>query len=143
MSENPVTTLTTDECWEHLGRYELGRLVTSVAGTLDIFPVNYVVDAESVVFRTAEGSKLLELTVNDEVLFEVDDYTDTTAWSVVIRGHARRLESFEEIQAAEELPLQPWIPTRKYNFVRISADSLTGRDFKRGPEPERAGVSDY
>lgn len=139
----PVSTMSDADCWDHLAHHELGRLVTNVAGVLDVFPVNYVVDGESVVFRTAEGSKLLELTVNDEVLFEVDDYTDESAWSVVLRGRARRLESLDEIEAAEALPLKPWIPTRKYNFVRITADDLSGRGFRRGPEPERHGVTDY
>ena len=132
-----------EQCWDRLKSEQLGRLVTHVGDVLDIFPVNYVVDAESLVFRTAGGSKLFELTINDEVLFEVDHYTDDTAWSVIVRGHAHRLDSASEVEAADQLPLKPWIPTLKYQYVRIAPTSLSGRGFQRGPEPDRYGIQQY
>lgn len=142
-SNDPVTVLSEDESWERLAGHELGRLVTRVGDVVDIFPVNYVVDDRTILFRTAEGSKLLELTVNDEVLFEVDDHTDTDAWSVIVRGSAHRLQTLAEVEAADALPLRPWIPTLKYNFVRIDPVTMSGRAFLREPEPERGGVADY
>jgi len=140
---NPLHVLSDEECREKLAGQELGRLVTHVGDVLDIFPVNYVLDRDRIVFRTAEGSKLFELTVNDEVLFEVDDHTDSDAWSVVVRGHAHRLDTSEEVAEADLLPLHPWLPTLKYNYVRIEPTSISGREFHRGSEPERYGVSDY
>ncbi|MFV0319650.1 MAG: pyridoxamine 5'-phosphate oxidase family protein [Microbacterium sp.] len=140
---NIVTTLTEAQCIGRLAQHELGRLVTRVTDVLDIFPVNYALDGHDIVFRTAEGSKLYELTVNDEVLFEVDAYTDADAWSVVVRGRARRLTTSAEVAAADRLPLAPWIPTLKYNFVRITPTSMTGRAFPRGEEPERYGIAEY
>ncbi len=142
-SRDVLVALSEAECWERLRSQELGRLVTRVGDITDIFPVNYVADGNSVVFRTAEGSKLFSLTVNDEVLFEVDDHTDTDAWSVILRGHAHRLDSSEETGKAEELDLRPWLPTLKYNFIRIEASTVSGRTFHRGPEPERSGPTDY
>jgi len=138
-----IAYLTDEECWERLSRQELGRLVTAVGDVLDIFPVNYTVDGESLVFRTAEGSKLTELSINDDVLFEVDDHTDTDAWSVVVRGHAHRLETEHEVRAADDLPLRPWVPTLKYNYVRVQPTSLSGRAFRRAEEPDRYGVQQY
>jgi nitroimidazol reductase NimA-like FMN-containing flavoprotein (pyridoxamine 5'-phosphate oxidase superfamily) len=138
-----VVSLDDDGCFELLSKHELGRLVTSAAGVLDIFPVNYALDGRTIVIRTAEGSKLMEMTINDEVLFEVDAYTDADAWSVVVRGHARRLETSDEVRAADELPLKPWIPTLKYNYVRITPDSVSGRAFRRGEEPDRYGIQQY
>lgn len=129
-----------EQCWEKLAGQELGRIVTRLADRVDIFPVNYVVDGRSLVFRTAEGSKLFELTVNDEVLFEVDDHTDIDAWSVVVRGRARVVVLEDEMLAVDALPLRPWAPTLKYNFVRIEPTSVSGRAFLRGPEPDREGV---
>lgn len=142
-TQDPVVALTEEQCWERLGAHELGRLVTSLAGVIDIFPVNYVVDGGEIVFRTAEGSKLFELTANDEVLFEVDDYTEADAWSVVLRGTARRLETDDEVLHADSLPLQPWIPTLKHNYVRIAPHQISGRSFHRGEEPDRDGVQPY
>lgn len=138
-----VTHLTDEDCWNRLGLQQLGRLVTHVGEVFDIFPVNYVVDGRSIVFRTAEGSKLTELSINDAVLFEVDRYTEQDAWSVVVRGHARRLDTASEVAAADALPLKPWIPTLKYNYVRIEPTSLSGREFRRGEEPDRYGVQQY
>jgi nitroimidazol reductase NimA-like FMN-containing flavoprotein (pyridoxamine 5'-phosphate oxidase superfamily) len=143
MSTDPVMRLSEEECWDRLAKQELGRLVTRVGDVIDIFPVNYVVDDKTIVFRTAEGSKLVELTVNDEVLFEVDEHTDADAWSVIARGSAHRLDTIAEREAADELGLAPWLPTLKYNYVRVTPATLTGREFRRGEEPERYGVSEY
>lgn len=142
-STDAVATLSPEECWEKLGQQELGRIVTHVGDAIDIFPVNYVTDHETLVFRTAEGSKLLELTVNEDVLFEVDDHTESEAWSVVVRGRAHRLDTTDQVAHADTLALQPWIPTLKYNYVRIDAATLTGRSFHRGPEPDRYGIQPY
>ena len=139
----PVSALADDECFARLATQELGRLVTSAAGVLDIFPVNFALDGRTIVFRTAEGSKLTELTINDEVLFEVDDHTDADAWSVIVRGRAQRLETSHEVEAADALPLTPWIPTLKYNYVRVTPDSVSGREFRRGEEPDRYGIQQY
>ena len=138
-----VQILSDEGCWERLAQQELGRLVTHVGDVLDIFPVNYIVDGESLLFRTAEGSKLVELTVSSEVLFEVDDHTEAEAWSVVVRGRAHPLETSAEVERADGLALKPWIPTLKYVFVRIEPDSLSGRSFHRAPEPDRYGIQDY
>lgn len=145
MSEesDPIVPLTERECWDRLAEQQLGRLVTHVGDVLDVFPVNYTVDEHSLVFRTAEGSKLTEVTINDDVLFEVDEYTDTDAWSVVVRGRAHRLDTAAEVEAADRLPLKPWVPTLKYNYVRIVQTSLSGRDIRRGEEPDRYGVQQY
>lgn len=142
-SKDEVAALSPAECWEKLSRQELGRIVTHVGDTIDIFPINYVTDHETLVFRTAEGSKLLELTVNENVLFEIDDYTESEAWSVVVRGHAHRLETTDQVEHADTPALQPWIPTLKYNYVRVDPTTLSGRAFHRGPEPDRYGIQPY
>lgn len=140
--DEPVHALTADECWERLHSQELGRLVTRVGEVIEVFPVNYVVDGASLLFRTAEGSKFAELTVNDHVLFEVDDYTAVDAWSVVLKGRATPLVSSDEIMAADALPLRPWVPTLKRNYVRIVPNELTGRSFERTPEPDHTDPSE-
>lgn len=141
--EAPVTALSPDDCAMRLRSQQLGRIITRVGDVVDVFPVNYVVDDDdSLLFRTAEGTKLVELTVNTEVLFEVDDHTDDEAWSVVVRGSASHADTTAEIEHADALGLAPWIPTVKYNLVRITPRTLTGRWFRRGPEPERYGVID-
>lgn len=126
------------QCWARLRGEQLGRLAMSVGDEVDIFPVNYVVDGDSLVFRTAPGTKLFEAVVSTYVAFEIDGHTEADAWSVVAKGPAARLERQAEIEAAELLPLSPWAPTLKYTFVRITPTSLSGRWFERGPEPDRS-----
>lgn len=138
--ENGIHKLDRAESWAKLESQALGRLVTSVGDHMDIFPINYVIDGESIVFRTAEGNKLSELTINQHVLFEADHFDDDAAWSVVVHGTAARLEDDEEIKSAEELMLEPMIPTMKRNFVKITPAKITARSFARGGEPEREGV---
>lgn len=136
-----VAVLSAEECWNLLARGELGRLAVAVAGEPDIFPVNYVIDGPRVFFRTAPGSKLVDLAANPRVAFEVDEYDDTYAASVVVKGIAKRLELQREIDVVDALPLTPWIPTLKYRWVQITPVSISGRRFDRGPEPDRYAAS--
>lgn len=126
---SPVTTLTEDTCWEMLHGQEFGRLAFHLADEVHLVPINYAVDAaRRIVFRTAEGSKLLGLTMNADVAFEIDEYTEEEARSVVIRGRARQLEGHEEDET-ELLPLRPWVNTAKFNVIAIEVDEITGRRF--------------
>ena len=89
-----------------------------------------------ILMRTAEGTKLFGVTVNNRVAFEVDDYGANDGWSVVLKGTARALETEAEIAEAEASSLVPWIPTVKRNFIRIDVDEISGRRVTFGPEPE-------
>nr|WP_090344476.1 pyridoxamine 5'-phosphate oxidase family protein [Mycolicibacterium malmesburyense]CRL76017.1 putative flavin-nucleotide-binding protein [Mycolicibacterium malmesburyense] len=133
----PIEILSESECWKLMSAASLGRLVTSVAGEPEIFPVNFVVQNRSVLFRTAEGTKLSSAVINKNVLFEADDHDADGGWSVVIRGLARTLRTDEEIDEAERAQLLPWTATVKTHYVRIRPLRVTGRGFLFGPEPDR------
>lgn len=138
MTDNsPIHVLDRAAALEKMATVQLGRLVVHRTEEFDIFPVNFVVDGEDIYFRSAEGSKLFTVALNNEVLFEADEVTDGHAWSVVVRGEASLLTSNSDIQYADSLGLKPWIPTLKYNFVKISAREVSGREFDLGEEPER------
>ncbi|MFN3338072.1 MAG: pyridoxamine 5'-phosphate oxidase family protein [Dietzia sp.] len=138
MDDNVITEIDRNRALELLATESLGRLVTVTGGRADIFPVNYALSADGkLFFRTAEGTKLAGITVQPDVLFQVDHIEGDSAWSIVVRGTARRLDTFTEINAAEELDLKPWVPTLKYNFVEITPEQLSGRGFTFGEEPER------
>ena len=136
-SNGPVEALHIDECMILLQSEQLGRLAVAVHHLPEIFPVNYIVNDGKILFRTSEGTKLLLLTINAQVAFEVDSFTKGEAWSVVVKGTARAIESQQEIWEANKLPLTPWIPTLKYVFVEIEPSEVTGRRFNIGPEPDR------
>lgn len=134
---DPITILDEQQIWEFLGTQSLGRIVVRRKDDMDIFPVNYVVSEGAVYFRTGEGNKLFSLALNADVLFEVDHVAGEEAWSVVLKGDAATVTDFYEIQRADELPLKPWVPTLKYNWVRVSPKTMSGRHFDLGDEPER------
>lgn len=135
-AHDPVIALAEEQCWGILAGHKVGRLVTVVNQTPEIFPVNFVLDGHALVFRTAEGSKLFSLTVNQRVAFEVDGWDATGGWSVVVHGTAEEITHADEVAHAEKLPLRPWIPTVKTHWVRVHVEEITGRQFVFGPEPE-------
>jgi uncharacterized protein len=137
MSGQPVTILSASESWDLLAGVALGRLVTSVEGQPEIFPVNFVVQRRTVLFRTAEGTKLVSAAINNQVLFEADDHNVAEGWSVILKGTARMLRSAEELEKADRAQLLPWTAMLKQHYVRILPVSITGRRFRFGPEPDR------
>lgn len=132
----PISILSESECWNLLRSVALGRLVTVVDGLVEIFPVNFVVQDRSVLFRTAEGTKLVSAAINKNVLFEADDHDVAEGWSVIIKGMAQTLRTDEEIDEADHAQLIPWTATVKQHYVRIRPLKLTGRRFSFGPEPD-------
>jgi nitroimidazol reductase NimA-like FMN-containing flavoprotein (pyridoxamine 5'-phosphate oxidase superfamily) len=134
-----IAVLDVQTCWQLAAGEEVGRLAVSVDRRPDIFPVNYAVDEASIVFRTAEGTKLSALFVDSAVAFEVDGYDAATgtAWSVVIKGHAAEVPMQDRLDDLA-FPLFSWTPTPKPRFVRVVPDEITGRRFhivQRRPGP--------
>ncbi len=128
---NGMEILSPDDCWALLDDEEVGRLAIAISGEVDIFPINFVVADRTIVFRTAEGSKLAEMAANSRVSFEIDGYDPGSgeAWSVVLKGLAQVLQRFSDIYSAEELPLFPWNASPKQWFVRITPREISGRRF--------------
>ena len=139
-SSEAMTVLSEDQCWDLISGVALGRYVTSVGGRSEIFPVNFVVQRKSLLFRTAEGTKLFGSVVNHQVLFEADDHNVAEGWSVIVRGIAHVLTTSAEIDEAERAGLYPWIATEKLHYVRITPNEITGRRFVFGPEPDTGDV---
>ena len=86
MNDEVVTELTSEECWEMLREEEFGRLAYRLVDEVHITPINYAVEGGSLLFRTAEGNKLLAVAMGSEVAFEIDRYGEDSARSVVVRG---------------------------------------------------------
>ncbi len=130
-SSYPMETLNESACWRLLRTTTLGRLAVSTSAGVDIFPVNFVVDQAGVVFRTAHGTKLTAALNGERVAFEADGLDDDLHewWSVVIHGVAAEMTSQDQMLDALTLPLTPFQGAGKARFVRVSAESVTGRRF--------------
>jgi uncharacterized protein len=136
MTDEPAVVLSENESWRRLGGVALGRLVTSFAGEPEIFPVNFAVQNRTVLFRTAEGTKLFSAVTNSVVLFEADDHDVAEGWSVIVRGRARVLRTAADIEEADRAELMPWTANLKKHYVRVTPSDITGRHFTFGPEPD-------
>lgn len=135
--DDPILVLDEEQSWKLLENTQHGRLVLTAAGETDIFPINYRARNGVVILRTAPGTKLAELTINENVLFEADGITSEEAWSVVLKGTARVLTGSQEIADAEALDLKSWVPTLKDFYVEIKPSLISGRHFNLGEQPER------
>ena len=141
MSTPGTEYLTEAECWSRLDRHVVARLAVDIAGRPDIFPINYVVDGGSIVFRSGAGTKLAGAVLGRHVAIEIDGLdVDGTVWSVVVKGIAHEITEMTERFEIEELPLYPWITSHKPNFVRIEPHLTTGRRFRVA---ERDAVTEF
>ncbi len=137
MSQNTVVVrkLAKPECWDFLGRTSFARLAYHLRGHTRIAPINYALDGQRIVFRTAEGSKFYALKVEDRVALEIDEHDDTTARSVVIQGHVSEILHPEEISEAT-VHLRPWVRTEKKHVLAIAVDKISGREFAITPDAD-------
>lgn len=124
-----IRELTRAECFELLAGEHIGRVaVTDDRGPV-VFPVNFVLDRHTVVFRTEEGTKLAAASRGSRVCFEVDhaDPAARTGWSVIVRGEVTEVTDPAELARLRELPLRSWAPGARDRYIRILPAVLTGR----------------
>ena len=141
----PEGQLSIDQCWALLDTETVGRVALIVDDHPEIFPVNFVLQRRSIVFRTAGGTKLWAAMTSKPLAFEIDGYDarDEVAWSVVARGESEVIESQEEKDQVDALFLEPWQPGDKDNYVRLRPKAMTGRRFKvRKPDLWNTRLSD-
>jgi nitroimidazol reductase NimA-like FMN-containing flavoprotein (pyridoxamine 5'-phosphate oxidase superfamily) len=121
------------ECLRLLAAGTVGRITVNPPHRPQpvIRPVNYVFDepSQSVLIRSAFGSKLFALLRSVTATFEIDgiDSVHRVGWSVIIEGFAEEITNPAELRRIEELRLQPWAPGHKGRWIRIRASTVTGR----------------
>jgi uncharacterized protein len=121
--------LTRSECFALLASAHVGRVALVDARGPVMFPVNFVLDRHTLVFRTGEGTKLDAAGRASRVCFEADgtDPATRSGWSVVVRGEAVEVTDRAELARLRELPLPVWAPGPRRRYVRILPAALTGR----------------
>lgn len=128
------------ECWRLLAAHNVGRLAVIAGQRPLVFPVNYALDGDLVLIRTAEGTKLANASL-DRVAFEVDelDLVRRTGWSVLVQGLG--IDITDAIDAASEreraMVVETWAPGDKPHLVRITHPEISGRRIVRtGTAPQ-------
>jgi len=122
--------LTAVECRDLLQTREVGRVAVCTPRGPMILPVNYVLDGQAVVFRTAPYGVLGRHAWNGRVAFEVDhiDTATRSGWSVLATGTGGLVEDAEQLALIRAFHNpQPWAPGSRLLYVRVPWDELTGR----------------
>jgi nitroimidazol reductase NimA-like FMN-containing flavoprotein (pyridoxamine 5'-phosphate oxidase superfamily) len=124
----PLEDLDEAECWARLSEVPVGRIGVVYQGAPEIYPVNYVVDDGTIVFRTGPGTKLAGLAGHPAVCFQIDgiDVRERTGWSVLVKGQAQQVRG-EQRDRVEDLPLDYWPAGRKWFWIRVVPTEVTGR----------------
>lgn len=124
-----IEVLDRETCLRLMANAGVGRVAASLGGRPVCLPVNFVLDGDRVVFRTAAGTKLDVAVRGSAVAFEVDSYdvTNQAGWSVVVTGTAVEVLEVEERARLDTLPLRPWSSHEKNHWIAVSAESVTGR----------------
>lgn len=117
------------ECSSLVAPGGVGRVVFLDGEVPVALPVNFRMLERSVVFRTAQSSKLASPSPPDPVSFEVDHVDDALreGWSVLLTGSVRQPADAQERQRLEGLGLQPWAGDGRDTFVLLESRKVTGR----------------
>jgi nitroimidazol reductase NimA-like FMN-containing flavoprotein (pyridoxamine 5'-phosphate oxidase superfamily) len=125
-----LEVLDRDECLRLLAGDEVGRLAVVDGGAPVIFPVNYRLDGEAIVFRTTVGTKL-DIGPRGPVAFEVDsfDRAARTGWSVLATGRLEVVTRFDPAtyERVQDLPVEPWAGGDRPHWMRLVPSRITGR----------------
>jgi uncharacterized protein len=130
--------LTVEECLSLLQSRTVGRIgVVSPSGPM-IFPVNYAVSEDTIVFRTLPYGVIANNAHEAEVAFEVDSLDDTMqeGWSVLATGRSHRIEDPDEVRVIrQEVDPEPWVDGLRNLYFRVDWTNLTGRQLGTGSRP--------
>jgi len=117
-------------CLRHLEGQEVGRIGIVDGGTPLILPVNYAMDGDVVVLRTAPGAKLAA-GPRAPACFEIDwfDPATRTGWSVLVVGRLEEVTPYQHRtwSRVQELGVDPWAGDDKSHWLRLVPDHISGR----------------
>jgi nitroimidazol reductase NimA-like FMN-containing flavoprotein (pyridoxamine 5'-phosphate oxidase superfamily) len=133
------------ECHQRLESQSggVGRLALMTPNGPMIYPVNFAVDGNAVVFRTSAHSTLGSSIRGIDVAFEVDhvDLATRQGWSVVVKGRAHIVDDPEDEDRLRSLGREPvpWVSGLRRTYVRIPCREISGRvvgaDLLASPRP--------
>jgi hypothetical protein len=117
------------ECMQLLAAKSVGRIAYTGDTGARILPVNYILGADCVIFRTVPDGEIFRYALNSNCAFEIDETDEffESGWSVVAVG---RLQLATEGEFASmrygKLP-EPWAGGNRWLFVRLPCEQVSGR----------------
>jgi nitroimidazol reductase NimA-like FMN-containing flavoprotein (pyridoxamine 5'-phosphate oxidase superfamily) len=116
------------ESLQLLARVPVGRLIFTMNALPAVRLVNFAVAGEMIVLRTAGDSTIARKVDQAIVAFEVDELDAATCsgWSVTVTGRAEVVTDPEIAARYESVPLAPWAPGSRDQFITITTDLAEG-----------------
>ncbi|MFJ7749737.1 pyridoxamine 5'-phosphate oxidase family protein [Arthrobacter sp. NPDC097144] len=122
--------LSETECWALLAGGGIGRVAYQENGRVLVFPVHYVVQDQSVYFRTSRGGALGSGSESWNASFQIDDHDPARmdGWSVLLSGRASAVVDPDLLTELWGRRMdEPWGGGQRDVFISIAPGILTGR----------------
>jgi nitroimidazol reductase NimA-like FMN-containing flavoprotein (pyridoxamine 5'-phosphate oxidase superfamily) len=133
-----LVELTAEECLSLLRTKSVGRIGLVTPGGPMIFPVNYALSEETIVFRTLPYGVIANNAHLVDVAFEVDSLDEEMreGWSVLAVGRSHRIEDPDEVRVIRsDLDPTPWVDGQRNLYFRIEWTNLSGRQLGLASRP--------
>jgi nitroimidazol reductase NimA-like FMN-containing flavoprotein (pyridoxamine 5'-phosphate oxidase superfamily) len=114
----------------------VGRIVYVLDDRLCVVPINFQLERQDVLMRTAGGTELLMAARRQmPAALQVDNIVDwsRSGWSVLIRGHLAEVTDPDAIKQVLSSGLRPWSGGNRNHVVRLSGNEVSGRRIEPGP----------
>ncbi len=133
--EPDLEILDRDTCLSLLSGIEVGRLAWAEGERVLVFPLNFVLAGDNLVFRTS-SAEICRAAQADHPTFQADDVEPAVhvGWTVMVRGPLTEVTDPTELERLRHLVV-PWRPDRGLRALRLQAGEVTGRRL-----PLRAGA---
>lgn len=126
-AQDEFTRLDRAESFRLLAGVQLGRLIFTSSALPVVRPVNFALVDGLIVLRTAAAT--IARKVHDMIVaFEADHLDPSTfsGWSVTVTGRAALVTDPSTIARYQAVPLVPWTPGVRDQFVTITTELVEG-----------------
>lgn len=128
-----LEVLSREQCEAHLAGGGIGRIVFLAERGPVALPVNFQFVDGDVVFRTDPTGSPATAT-GAPISFEVDHIDEATSegWSVLITGHAARVDDPYQLERLAQLGIEPWAgEAGRDALIRIKTTEISGRNIRQ------------
>jgi nitroimidazol reductase NimA-like FMN-containing flavoprotein (pyridoxamine 5'-phosphate oxidase superfamily) len=129
------TRLDRTESLRLLARVPVGRLIFTINALPVVRPVNFALADGLILLRTAADTTVARKVDNAIVAFEADELDPATSsgWSVTVTGRAAVIADPATIARYQKVPLEPWAPGVRDQFVTVTTELVEGLRVRKSP----------
>jgi uncharacterized protein len=113
----------------------VGRLIFTINAMPAIRPMNFALVDGLILLRTATDTTVARKIHDTIVAFEADQFDPGTSsgWSVTVTGRATLVTDPAAATRYQAVPLVPWAPGVRDQFVTITTELVEGLRVRRSP----------